>query len=299
MPDSGGALNITCLSPDSEEEQQFSLQPGESVYLGKDPQQAGARITLSEATSRVSRTAAKVTFQDGTVVVEHLSSDSRGVVTEAFNCFPAGGSREILGEGQQHTFYSPGRFEIPDAGGPHVVRLDFGAPVSLAPVSLVGGSPVTTNRNVEVWELICRRAPARRMACLALVTAWFVRDFEFIPAETIPTNSQLALLCGKTEKSVIQALVHTRRFLDPRQSDVDHGNISRRHLKRGPLVGRAFRDEDLWGRVAWGNQVLARWVMEVSYSADPRPITLADVLELDGLTNPTPAAAVELRRRGN
>ena len=63
MPDSGGALNITCLSPDSEEEQQFSLQPGESVYLGKDPQQAGASITLSGATSRVSRTAAKVTFQ--------------------------------------------------------------------------------------------------------------------------------------------------------------------------------------------------------------------------------------------
>jgi hypothetical protein len=294
MPGSEDALKITCLSPGSEEEQQFSLQPGESVYLGKEPQPAGASITLSGATSRVSRTAAKVTFQAGTVLVEKIRSASDGVITEEFSCFLPGGSRDIIGAGQTYIFYNPGRFEIPDAGGHHVVHLDFDAPVYPT-----GGSPVTTNNNVEVWEEICVLAPGRKRACLALVATWFIHDFEFLPAETIPSSNQLALLLGKSEQSVNNSLGRTRRFLDPRQSDVDTAVISQRHCDRGQLVGRPFRDEDLLVNVKWGNQVLASWVMEVSRSADPYPITLADVLRLDGLTNPSPAAAVELRRRGN
>ena len=86
MPDSEDALEITIVSPDTNEEHQFSLQLGESVYLGKSPQQPGASITLSGATERVSRTAAKVTFQGDTVLVEHCISASPSVVTETFRC---------------------------------------------------------------------------------------------------------------------------------------------------------------------------------------------------------------------
>lgn len=294
MPDSEDALEITIVSPDTNEEHQFSLQLGESVYLGKSPQQPGASITLSGATERVSRTAAKVTFQGDTVLVEHCISASPSVVTETFRCVSQGGGVDLLRAGQQCTFYTPGRFEIPDTGGPHVVRLGFDAPVSL-----VGGSGVTTNLNVEVWEEMCRRAPARRTACLALVAAWFVEDFALIPSETIPNNAQLGHLCGKTESAVIKLLANTRRFLDPRDEDVARLEISQRHRDRGQLVGRSFREENTSDAVGWGNSKLAEWVMDVSRAADPLPITLADVLELPGLTNPTRAAVAELRRRGN
>ena len=295
MPDPEDALKITIVSPGSNEDQQFSLLPGESVYLGKGPQQPGPSITLGGATDRVSRTAAKITFQNDTVLVEHCPSASPNVVTEKFRCLPQGGGADLLRAGQQHTFYTPGRFEVPDAGGPHVVCLDFDAPASPS-----GGSRVTTNLNVEVWGEICRRAPARRTACLALVAAWFVEDFVLIPSETIPSNKLLALLCGEeTPTAVIKRLANTRRFLDPRDEDVARAAISQRHRDRGQLVGRAFRDEYASGAVGWGNSKLAEWIMDVSRAADPRLITLADILELPGLANPTPAAAIELGRRGH
>ena len=123
MPDSHDALKIPCVSPDGKKEQTYSLQPGDSVYLGKDPQQPGAGITLTGATNRVSSTAAMITFQGGTVLVEHLSSASSGVVTEAFVWIPAEGGPVRLPAGQQMKFDKPGHLEIPDAGGPHVVHL--------------------------------------------------------------------------------------------------------------------------------------------------------------------------------
>ena len=180
MPDAEDDLKITCLSPGIEEEQPFSLQPGESVYLGREPQPAGASITLSGATSRVSRTAAKITFQDGKVLVKKISSGSDGVVTEEFNCFIPGESRETLRDGQQHTFDKPGYFEIPDTEGTHEVHLDFETPVYP-----VGGSPVaidndvekSINKNLEVWKELYTRSPLRTQACLALVAAWFIHDF--------------------------------------------------------------------------------------------------------------------------
>ncbi|SVC28836.1 uncharacterized protein METZ01_LOCUS281690, partial [marine metagenome] len=128
MPDTEDALEITCFSPDSQEEQHCWLQSGESVYLGREPQPADASITLSGATSRVSRTAAKITFEDGTVIVKKISSGSDGVVTEEFSCFIPRRSRVILGDGQQYIFHEPGYFEIPDTEGTHKVRLDFDAP---------------------------------------------------------------------------------------------------------------------------------------------------------------------------
>jgi hypothetical protein len=200
-----------------------------------------------------------------------------------------------LGDGQTHTFDKPGHFEIPDTEGTHEVRLDFGTPVH--PVRGSGGT--ATNINVKVWKELCTQSDGRKRACLALVAAWFIHDFEFLPAETIPNNKQLALLCGRSESSVNNALYRTRRFLDPRQADVDNGVISQQHCDRGQLVDLPFRDEGLVGDVKWGNQELARWVMLVSRGADPHPITLADILKLDGLTNPTPTASVELRRREN
>jgi hypothetical protein len=239
--------------------------------------------------------AAWITFKDGRVLVEKIRSASAGVVTEEFSCFVPGESRETIGAGQYHIFTKPGRFEIPDAEGTHVVHLDFDTPVYP-----VRDSPGTApNINVKVWEELCTQSDDRKQACLALVAAWFIHDFEFIHAETIPSSKQLAHLSGKSQPAVNNLLYRTRRFLDPRQADVDDGVISQRHCDRGQLVGCQFRDEDLMVNVKWGNQVLASWVMEVSRSADPYPITLADVLRLDGLTNPSPAAAVELRRRGN
>ena len=298
MPDAEDVLKITCFSPDNEAEQHCLLQSGESVCLGKEPQPEGAGITLSGATSRVSRMAARIIFKDGRVVVEKIISASAGVVTEEFSCFVPGESRKTIGAGQYHIFDKPGRFEIPDAEGTHVVHLDFDTPVYP-----VRGSPRTApnvtahNNNVKVWEELCTQSDDRKRACLALVAAWFIQDFEFIPAETIPTSKQLAHLSGKSQPAVNNLLYRTRRFLDPRQADVDDGVISQKHCDRGQLVGRQFRDEDLMVNVKWGNQVLAQWVMEVSRAADPHPITLADILKLDGLVGPD--RPVELERRGN
>ena len=300
MPDAEDVLKITCFSPDNEAEQHCRLQSGESVCLGKEPQPAGASITLSGATSRVSRTAARITFKDGRVLVEKISSGSDGVVTEEFSCFIAEQSRVTLGDGQQHTFREPGYFEIPDTEGTHKVRLDFDAPER--PVAVGGPHPTLPNPHATVWNELCTQSEGRKRACLALVAAWFIHDFVHIREETIPNNKQLALLCGRPESSVNNLLYRTRRFLDPRQADVDSGVISQRHCDRGQLVGIPFRGENLGGDVNWGNQQLAKWVMTVSRAAVQHPIhpiTLAKILELDGLTNPTSTAETELRRRGN
>ncbi|MAG72168.1 MAG: hypothetical protein CL471_18035 [Acidobacteria bacterium] len=294
MPDAEDVLEITCLSPDNEAEQHCWLQSGESVYLGREPQPADASITLSGATSRVSRTAAKITFEDGTVIVKKISSGSDGVVTEEFSCFIPRRSRVILGDGQQYIFREPGFFEIPDTEGTHQVRLDFDAPER--PVAVGGPHPTLPNPHATVWNELCTQSEGRKRTCLALVAAWFIHDFKYIPAETIPTSKQLAHLCGKSESSVNNALYRTRRFLDPRQADVDRGDISPGHLDRGPLVGIQFRDETPPDNVNWGKEELAKWVMIVSRSASPPPITMEDILRLPGLTNPTPAAAAELIR---